>query len=128
VAVVEQMGAPGAFLADLEFVVFENSIVRACFTALAAAIAFFGVEYDKPVLAAIVRAVFARFHARRFFAVVAQLRDIVDFYFGNRAAHVFLKLQPELAYFRLRFRVWRPIIADMFVLARELAVIAPVAF
>jgi hypothetical protein len=52
--------------------------------------------------------------------------NIVHFYLGHRAADELILFHPELAGVRLRFGVGRPVVADMFVLAGNLATIATI--
>jgi hypothetical protein len=122
------MSAAGAFLSYVEIFVEVNGAVRTSVEAAPATRAFFRVYDNQPIFSFVYGALYrACRETGRIFAVHTQCGDIVHLDLGHAAPDVFIHLKPELAGVRLGFGVWSPVVADMFVLAGNLAAIASVA-
>ncbi len=127
-AVVQQVGAPRAFLGEVEVFVEEDHVVGAGFHAQPAAGALDRVQDDHPVLALVRRAFDrARLDARSLVAVHAQVRPVGHFHLGHGAPHPLGELDPELSDVGLRFGYRAPIVGNVLVFADDLAVMAAVA-
>ena len=86
-----------------------------------------GVDDDQAVLAA-VHGVGRGVHAGRVAAMAAQLGPVLHPHLRNLPMGLLEHLEPELPGVRLRLRIRRPLVSHRFVLARQLARVAAVAF
>lgn len=66
-------------------------------------------------------------HARGAIAMLAHVHDVCDLYLGDLPADPFLDARPELTRVGLGFRIGKPLVIDVLVLAGQLAVAATVA-
>ena len=126
-AVIQQMGAAGAFLGDIQLGIHVYDAIGAGIPALAAAAAEFGLDEYQPVIPAQDGPFRTGFDAGSLPAVAAQAGDIVDLHLGDAALHVLIHLQPELADLRLGLGVGRPVVSRVLILAGQLAVVAAAA-
>ncbi len=127
-AFIQQVGAAGALLSDVEALVIVDGAIRTGINAVHTPRALLGVDDNQPV----VSLVYAAFHGASrhtggIFAVLAHHGNIGHFYVRNVPSNEFILLQPELPGVGLRFGVRAPIIPTMLILASNLAVVTPIA-
>ena len=119
------MRAPGAFLRQVEVVVEVDHVVRAAVHAHAAAGALVRVDDHQAVFTLVERALDgAGRDAGRLVAVLAEQREIVHLHLRHGPADVLDQMHPELPGVGLRLGDRRPVVADVLVLADELARVA----
>lgn len=125
-ALVEQVGVEDPVLGELQFLVPAHGAVGAGVDQVAAAAGGLGVDDDDAVVA-LFHGALARFDAGRVVAVVAHRRQVDDVHDGRLAVLGPFQLQPGSAVQGLRGGVAGEVIADVFVLHRQHAVVAVVA-
>jgi hypothetical protein len=126
-AVVEQVRTTGTFLGNLKAVVEIDGIIRAGTGALTTSGALLRIDDHKTIFSFVYS--FrdrACGEAGGIIAVVAEKWDVMHFDLGDGPPDMLGQLDPELASLRLRFSIRRPIVADMLVLAGDLAAITTV--
>jgi hypothetical protein len=122
------MGTAGAFLSDVEVFVKVNDTIRARVNTGLTARAFHRVNYHQPVVSLVYGTFYGTCRdAQCLIAVHTQDRHIVHLNLGRSSPDKFVHLQPELSSVWLRLGIGCPVIADMLILAGNLAAITSVA-
>jgi hypothetical protein len=122
------MGAEGTFLRDVEILVeIYNPGIRAGIDAVLPTGAFLGIDNYYSIVPLVYRPLFAGADAGRLVAVLAYRVVIGNLDLRDRSPDHIGYLHPELAGIRLRFGIWGPVVANVFVLAGDLAVITAAA-
>ena len=126
-ALVKEVSAEGALLGDVKVGIEVDNAVGAGIDALSGAGAFFRVDDDDAVVALVDGAGLAGQDAGGVIAVLADIVHVSDSDLGHGALDDIGDLHPEVAGIGLGFGDRGPVVADVLVLAGDLAVVAAVA-
>ncbi len=127
-AIIEQVSAAGALLSQGEVGVEVDGVVGAGVEAVFAAGALFRVDEHQAVVTAIDGAGLAGGDAGGVLAMHAGGGDVRHLDLGYAAAFALDEFHPEVSGVGLGFGIGRPVVADVLVLAGDLAVVTTVAF
>ena len=125
-AVLQQMGAAGALLRNLQVGVPEDHVLGARVDQLSTPLGLLGIDDHKSQLIA-VDAIGSEREQRAVVAVVAEDGGVQHPHHGHPPPFLLVDATPELSGHGLRLSYGAPVVVAMLVLAGNLAVIAPVA-
>jgi hypothetical protein len=125
-AIVKQMSAEGAFLRDVEVGIEVDDPVRTGVKALSGTDTFLRVDDDDAVFPLVDSLALAGGDAGSLVTVLADSVHVAYPYLGHCSLHHIDYLLPEVSSIRLWLGVGSPVIANMLVLAGDLAIVATV--
>jgi hypothetical protein len=114
------MSAASAFLGYFECFVEVDLAIRAFTYTTHASTAFLGVDDNKTVIPGIYSIAWTRINTGSTFTVLAGDKRKGYFHLGYSPSDFFIYLAPELTCFRLRFGIWSPIVATVFIFTGNL--------
>jgi hypothetical protein len=122
------MGTPAALLSDLHVLVEVDYPVRTGIQTVPLPGALGGIDNDRSIFSLVDGFASTGFHAGSIIAVLTHVMHIAHLDLGDLSSDMLFYSGPELTGIRLRFSNRGPIIADMLIFARNLAVITAITF